>query len=190
MSRARRKPRHARVPRLVRTATPIAVGGAVAAVALTASPLSDALRRPAGGATAAQPPGDGGTRTGPGVLRVEPATAAGADSLDGAAGTSAERARAGGASRSDQRSAPGAAAGTPASTERGGTTTRRETTTAASGTATGDPTRSTRAASASSTPRPGSADPSPADQPSASGLPVPLPTALPTSLPTVTLPLP
>lgn len=45
MSRARRLPRHRRHPAVTKATVPVALGGAVAAVALTASPLADALHR-------------------------------------------------------------------------------------------------------------------------------------------------
>ena len=67
MSRSRRRARHRRPHRAVTVAAPLALGGAVAAVALTASPLGDALRgTPGGGQDRAGRDGS------PDVVMVEP----------------------------------------------------------------------------------------------------------------------
>src|SRR4051812_15830306 len=77
VSRARRAPRHRRTgrPRRIgRVAAPIAVGGAVAAVSLTAAPLRDALHHPSGTGTDRSVAGAG---PGPTTLQVAPVTGAG-----------------------------------------------------------------------------------------------------------------
>lgn len=81
MSRARRLPRHSRWTRIALTALPVAVGGAVAVLALLPSPLSDALH-----------PGNGSPASAgasPHVMKVEPATSASPD--QGSAATRAAR---------------------------------------------------------------------------------------------------
>jgi hypothetical protein len=68
VSRARRRARHRRPHRAVTVAAPLALGGAVAAVALTASPLGDALR--GGSPDAGQD--RAGSHGSPDVVMVEP----------------------------------------------------------------------------------------------------------------------
>ena len=184
MSRARRLPRHRRIPIVSRATVPVAFGGAVAAVAVTASPLADALHR--GGSAG---PGDGA----PDVVMVAPATSSPNRSTDRA-------------SRGEFRPQPGAAAsaaphirvgqedGTQGGSDRAGS--------AAATTHDDSPTGGT----ASSDPSP-TADPtSTEDPPNGSGSPptappgqdpthqvlLPLPTlsttSLPTLLPTLTPP--
>ena len=71
MSRSRRRARHRRPPRVTLVAAPLALGGAVAAVALAASPLADSLGGRGGPSSEAQPrnPTDGEY---PDVVMIQP----------------------------------------------------------------------------------------------------------------------
>jgi hypothetical protein len=180
VSRARRLPRHRRPTRIDRTAAPIAFGGALAAVALTASPLGDEPRRPA------QPAGQtaGPDRGRPDVVLVEPASDDG-DRAGGAAGpapgdpTTGDPTTGGGAGdgtgSADRAAAPTVRAAVPSSTvapNPSGTTAQPARTPTATPTSTGPPT-------------PTMAPSSPATR-----LPLPLPTPSSSNLPTLPVPLP
>jgi hypothetical protein len=183
VSRTRRKSRHRRTPRLLRQAAPVALSGAVAAVALTASPVGDALRRPSGGhAPGGHPQADG---TAPGVLLVEQAGGRSAPLTDQGtsrreapeAARSAGRAASSGTSSADSAPAPHATRAPAVAT-----TAPTPAPDGSSGPPSAGPT----------TPAPSSSpDPSPT---SPAGLPVPLPLPLPTQsssgLPSLPVPLP
>ena len=137
MSRARRLPRHRKPSRVVAIAAPVAVGGAVAAVAVTASPLADSLRpghhASAGGsghstvlvepASSASPDRPAATRASRGALRSNPAQAGGAAPGPVASASAVASGDAGTAARTAPRPAsPGSVtattpAATPASTD-------------------------------------------------------------------------
>ena len=183
MSRARRLPRHRRIPIVTKATVPVAVGGAVAAVAMTASPLADALHR--GGSSSRA--GDGT----PDVVMVAPASA----SPD----RSTER-----ASRGHYRPQPGAAASAAPHIRVGGSGGAGSNETGPSTAAAADQGSPTGTATSSDEP---TADPTSTDDPpNGNGSPptappgqdpthkinVPLPTlsttSLPTLLPTLTPP--
>ncbi len=183
MSRARRKPRHRRIPRLARTAGPLAIGGAVAVVALTGSPLGDALR---GSGRQADPRSASGG-AGADVLRVEAATGTGSgrDSRDSA---SRGRPAAGADGVTGGGSSPARGVG-PAGGSGGGPTRAEP--------ASGPPPPGSPSGPAPPSPSPATSSPPPsAPAPSPTqpgGLPLPLPTPSATSLPPLPgtpLPLP
>ena len=174
MSRARRKPRHRRSPRLLTQVAPVALGGAVAAVALTAGPLDGLLRRPPGAGSAEARPGEADDRTGRQLVQVEPA---GDSRADGAASPSAGEQRRSGAAGSG-RSAP--LTSTAAVRAIGATRARHAATSRAGSTPSDSPAPLT-----GSTP-----EPTGRTQPGGPSLPVPLPTPSTTSLPLLPVPLP
>ncbi len=182
MSRARRRPRHRRPPRLARTAAPVVLGGALAAAAVSATPLGDALRSPGQERRAAGGP----DRPATGVLYLAPsgngtpggalAGEAGSDGNGGAPPGSGDR-------RGQEGKAADGAAVRPVAAERAPA-----------------PAAGTPGPAAPSAPAPGG-PPAPAPTPPGTPppdpvLPVPLPaptptaTPLPPLLPTLPAPLP
>jgi hypothetical protein len=175
VSRARRKPRHRRSPRLLTQVAPVALGGAVAAVALTASPL-DVLRRPPGAGSAEARPDGPADRGDQQLVQVEPA---GDSRGDGGRPTP------GGAPQHRSAPARGAPARSPPSTPPaadravGATRARRTAPSVGSSVATDSP-----------APPPAPAPDPTGTQPAGPSLPVPLPTPSTTSLPSFPVPLP